>query len=766
MNELDEIVGEFLVESHENLDQLDRDLVALEQEPESREMLASIFRTVHTIKGTSGFLAFGHLESVTHAGENLLALVRDGKLPLNPERTSVLLELVDAIRSLLTTIEATGNEGDPDHTELVAKINELMTDRVPKKTKKAPSKRSQTKAGEVVLSTDMPVAEPRQELEVAPTFGELLIESDSLPATRSSDALEAQAEHSLEAQSDPRRSIADSTLRVDVDLLDSLMRLVGELVLTRNQVVSYADTHGEPNLLRTSQRLNLIASELQEGVMKTRMQPIDNVWSKLPRVVRDLGLACGRQARLVMEGRDTELDKTILEAIKDPLTHLVRNSIDHGIETPEVRLACGKPAEGTLTLRAFHEGGQVTIEVADDGAGIDPEKIASKAVDRGLISKADLARMSTREMLDLIFVPGFSTREQVSNVSGRGVGMDVVKTNIENIGGTVDILSTVGKGTTFKIKIPLTLAIIPTVAIECGGERYALPQVSLEELVSLDGGDGQQRIEEISGAPVYRLRDKLLPLVYCRQVLGLEPVESDAPQYIAVLRADGQKFGLVVDQVLNTEEIVVKPLSVQLKRISIYAGATILGDGRVALILDALALAQTAGVLSADRGKSNEIDEASLLVDEKESLLIVRLGENGRTAIPLSSVTRLEDLPSDSVEIAGGREVVQYRGQIMPLMWLSSFVGAGRCERGDRIQVVVHSNGERSVGLIVEEILDITDADLSVLEEVEAPGVIGSVIVGDRITDLLDMGAAVLAVDPSFYREIAGADHDLLAIGA
>jgi len=757
MEEIDEIVGEFLVESHENLDQLDRDLVALEQEPGSRELLSSIFRTVHTIKGTSGFLAFTHLEAVTHAGENLLSRIRDGKLALNPARTSVLLELVDAIRSLLTTIEASGGEGTPDHTALVAKINVLNADEADVLLDVSDS----AEPAQVVEPEVKTAAKVKKAPKVA--SDEVAVLSAAVAETET--ALPARSEEGAEVQTEQRRSIADSTLRVDVDLLDSLMRLVGELVLTRNQVVSYAGIHGDANLTRTSQRLNLIASELQEGVMKTRMQPIDNVWSKLPRVVRDLGLACGRQARLVMEGRDTELDKTILEAIKDPLTHLVRNSIDHGIEDPAERVASGKPAEGTLTLRAFHEGGQVTIEVADDGAGIDPEAIASKALERGLITKSDLARMSPREVLDLIFIAGFSTREQVSNVSGRGVGMDVVKTNIENIGGTVDIASVLGRGTTFKIKIPLTLAIIPTVAIECGGSRYALPQVSLDELVSVNGGEGQQRIEEISGAPVYRLRDKLLPLVYCRKVLGLEPSEDDGPQYIAVLRADGQKYGLVVDQVLNTEEIVVKPLSVQLKKISVYAGATILGDGRVALILDALALAQTAGVLGSDRGKIMELEETVSETIPLETLLIVRLGENGRTAIPLSAVTRLEDLPANSVENSGGRQVVQYRGQIMPLVWLSAFTGAGYVEPGERIQVVVHSNGERSVGLVVDEILDITDADISSLDEVHAPGVIGSAIVDGRITDLLDVSSAVVAADPAFYREALAIEQAQLAVG-
>ena len=671
MDEMDEIVGEFLVESHENLDQLDRDLVALEQDPGSRALLGSVFRTIHTIKGTSGFLGYGALESVTHVGENLLSKLRDGELALTPEITGVLLELVDAVRSILESIESHGGEGAPDHADLIARLTAALTGDLPVAPPAAAG--SGTAPAEVAASApvlpaapgpgpaapadpvpagapgaagaagraDEPaaaddaapgVADPEAGAEPVARIGEVLVEAGLVDPDDLSLALIEQqigeddrkvgqilVEHgkvskeevadALDTQAGARRSMADSTIRVDVDLLDSLMRLVGELVLTRNQVVQHAGGLGDQALTRASQRLNLIASELQEGVMKTRMQPIDHVWSKLTRVVRDLGVGCGKQVRLEMQGRDTELDKTILEAVKDPLTHLVRNSVDHGIESPEARVAAGKSPEGTLLLRAYHEGGQVNIEITDDGGGINPKKIAAKALERGLVTADELARMSEREMTSMIFLPGFSTAAVVTNVSGRGVGMDVVKTNIEKIGGTVDVQSAVGAGTTFRIKIPLTLAIIPALTVRCDGDRYAIPQVSLVELVRLEGEDGSKGIEQISGAPVLRLRGSLLPLVHLDTELGVGQGAADGrpaegATFIVVLQAEDRQFGLVVDEVLDTEEIVVKPLGQQLKGISVYAGATILGDGRVALILDALALAQQAHVVNAARDRA------------------------------------------------------------------------------------------------------------------------------------------------------------------
>jgi two-component system chemotaxis sensor kinase CheA len=556
------------------------------------------------------------------------------------------------------------------------------------------------------------------------------------------------------------RGVADSTIRVDVDLLDSLMLLVGELVLTRNQIVQYVGRSNDTDLVRASQRLNLIASELQEGVMKTRMQPIDHIWSKLPRVVRDLGLQLRKSVRLEMEGRETELDKTLLEAVKDPLTHLVRNSVDHGVEAPEARRKAGKPAEGVLFLRAKHESGQVVVEVADDGAGIDPAKVGAKAVERGLITTEQLHRMSPTDVLQLIFAPGFSTAEKVTNVSGRGVGMDVVKTNIEAIGGTIEIESNPGEGTCTRLRIPLTLAIVPALTVECAGDRYAIPQISLQELVALDAEKAATAVEEVGGAPVYRLRGELLPLVRLTDVLGLPSDRHDGHVVIAVLRSEGRRFGLVVDRVINTEEIVVKAVGGQLKAIGLYSGATVLGDGAVALILDVQALARRAlRTETAERQQSREAAAARAAVAERERerMLLAAIGGGRRVAIPLDTVTRLEQVRSDAVEKVGNREVVQYRGAILPIVRLDRHLGAYGDSGREVLEVIVYSDHGRSVAIVVEEILDIVDGEAAVRSDIDDTGLLGSAVLGDRVTELLDVRAAILAADPAFYT--APQDH-------
>ncbi|SEP29141.1 chemotaxis protein CheA [Trujillonella endophytica] len=771
MDGLDDIVEEFLVESHENLDQLDTDLVALEQEPNSRERLSSIFRTIHTIKGTSGFLAFNRLEEVAHVGENMLSRLRDGALDLTPTRTSVLLRMVDTVRSLLASIEATGGEGTVDVSAVVAEISAAMEDRPAEAAAPAPAApvaevaaAAGTEAAEAPAAAKPARKTARKPAVEAPVAAApAVVEVAEVPAPRPAPAAEtehAPAAPSADDNSPARRAVADSTIRVDVDLLDELMLLVGELVLTRNQIVQYVGRSNDTDLVRASQRLNLIASELQEGVMKTRMQPIDHIWSKLPRVVRDLGIQCGKNVRLEMEGKDTELDKTLLEAVKDPLTHLVRNSVDHGIETPDARRGAGKPAEGVLTLRAKHESGQVVVEVADDGAGIDPAKIGAKAVERGVVTEAQLARMTPTDVLQMIFLPGFSTAAAVTNVSGRGVGMDVVKTNIEAIGGTIEVESVAGKGTVCRLRIPLTLAIVPALTVECAGDRYAIPQISLQELVSLDAEKAANAVEEVGGAPVYRLRGELLPLVRLTDVLGLTSDRHDGHVVIAVLRSEGRRFGLVVDRVINTEEIVVKAVGGQLKAIGLYSGATVLGDGTVALILDVQALARRA--LRAESAERQEARVAAAVAakdteGQRERMLLASIGGGRRVAIPLDTVTRLEQVRTENVERVGNREVVQYRGAILPIVRLDRHLGAyGESDR-EVLEVIVYSDHGRSVAIVVEEILDIVDGEAAIRSDIEDMGLLGSAVLGEKVTELLDVRAAILAADPAFYT--AGPAH-------
>jgi two-component system chemotaxis sensor kinase CheA len=793
MGDMDDIVKDFLVESNENLDQLDRDLVTLEKDPTAREVLASIFRTIHTIKGTTGFLGFSRLESVAHVGENLLSNLRDGRLLLNAEITSALLAMVDAVRRMLVNIETTGQEGDGDYTSLIETLTGLQGGE-----KKAPPPVAVPPAA---MPAEPPV-EPSAPEELSadpgkgdtvPPLGEILVQAGGANAEEVDEALKLQHEgddrrlgeilvekgaakpaaiqEALQVQAEARGpALSDSNIRVDVCLLDKLMNLVGELVLARNQILQFSSTQQDTSFLNTSQRLNLITTELQEGVMKTRMQPIGNVWSKFPRVVRDLATSCGKQVNIEMEGKETELDKTIIESIKDPLTHLVRNAVDHGVEMPEKRLASGKSPEGHLLLRAFHEGGQVNIEISDDGAGIDLERVKQKALEKGLIAPDQAARLSDRELLNLLFLPGFSTAEKVTNVSGRGVGMDVVKTNIEKIGGTVDIQNRVGHGTTVKIKIPLTLAIIPALVVTSGGDRYAIPQVSLLELVRLEGEQARKGIEMIHGAPVYRLRGNLLPLVNLNHELRVEETANGSGQggavNIVVLQADDRHFGMIVDDINDTEEIVVKPLGKQLKGVSTFAGATIMGDGQVALILDVLGLAQQANVVSEvrDRGVGEKTAEAGSRRDDGESLLLLRGPDDGRMAMPLSLVARLEEFATTAVEKAAGRHVVQYRGKILPLIHLSAALterreqprNSGASELGaedEKIQVVVYTDQGRSVGLVVDRILDIAHEAVKIQKHSGRHGTLGSMVVQGRVTELLDLKGIITTADPDFFTE-------------
>jgi two-component system chemotaxis sensor kinase CheA len=767
VEDLGEIVGEFLMESHENLDQIDRDLVDLEQEPGSRDLISRIFRAIHTIKGTSGFLAFSRLETLAHAGESLLSRLRDGVQPVTPETITTLLATIDGVRSLLAAIEEHGNEGDVDVDRLITTVHAQMNADDPAPA--APVAEEKEEAP--VPIEERPAPEPVEGQRVP--LGQILVDSGAAHPSDVGSALQQQLEgderklgtilleegkaapaavsEALQAQGTPKRSVADQAIRVDVDLLDGLMNLVGELVLARNQLVRGVMETGDSALVRSAQRLGMITSELQEGIMKTRMQPIEHIWSKLPRVVRDLSNSLGKRVQLVMQGKETELDRSLLEAVKDPLTHLVRNAVDHGIQEPDVRIAAGKPAEGTLTLRAYHEGGHVAVEVADDGAGMDVNRIAQKAVEKGLLRADQVATMDKRDIMAMVFQPGFSTAAKVTNVSGRGVGMDVVKTNIERIGGAVSVDSTLGEGTVWRLTIPLTLAIIQALTVDCGDQRYVVPQVAVLELVFIDGQS--TKIEYASGAPVYRLRGKLLPLVRLDRALGLE-VGGDQGVYIMVLQADGRRFGLVVDRVLNTEEVVVKALNSRFKDIGLYAGATILGDGKVGLILDASSLARRSH-LAADSERENVIgtSRASTVASNGERLLVTAVGER-RVAIPLDAVTRLEEFPRDRIEHAGSREVVQYRGQILPLLRLSHLLGAYSDEpEGDTVSVVVYSEGGRSVALVVDRIVDIAENSTTARRDAEEDGLVGTAVIQQRVTELLDVRRAILAADPNFYSD-------------
>jgi two-component system chemotaxis sensor kinase CheA len=717
MSELQEAAKEFLIESHENLDQLDTDLVGLEKAPAPKEALGRIFRALHTIKGSCSFLGFPHLEALAHAGEDLLGKLRDGKLLLSPDITDGLLRMVDAIRQLLAHIENAGNDGDEDDADLIALLKRLAN----------PPPRDRTfLAGRESIA---PAAEPAS--------------ADFVFAEEAAAPVEDAGAGFTDAS-----AVYDASIRINVELLDKLMTLAGEIVLARNQILQYSQQHGDPSFQNTCRQLNLITTELQEHVMKTRLQPIGNVWHRFPRLVRDAAQACGKKVRLETVGSETELDKTLIEAIRDPLTHLVRNSIDHGIESPQRRLAAGKAEEGRVRLRAYHEGGQVNVEISDDGGGIDLGRVKQRAIEQRLVTAEQATRMSAQTLLGVIFLPGFSTASTVTTLSGRGVGMDVVKTNIEKIGGSVDIHSTAGQGTTVRLRIPLTLAIIKVLVVSSAGDRYAIPQVSIVELVRVEGEKARKGIQRIHGVLVYRYRDRLLPLVNLNQVLQVEAnkVGDEEAVNIVVLQAADRQFGLVVDRINDTQEIVVKPLWKHLKSLACFAGATVMGDGSVALILDVFGLAQRSGAVTDLQGwAAAETQPSGERPVERPIVLLVERRDRGRMAIPLSKVARLEEFPHSRIERVAGRRVVQYCGQILPLLDVDDALGSAAelPNNKEAVQVVVYARPERPVGLIVERILDIVEQDSDVKGPSSRPGVECTAVIHGHVTEMLNVESLI-----------------------
>lgn len=743
---MDELTREFLIESQEGLDRMEQCLTELEARPHDAALLGEIFRSVHTIKGTTGFLGFKRLEKLAHSGENLLGLLRDGKLAAGQQLITGLLHLLDGLRSILKSIETEAGEGDGDDSALIEQLEELQ---IPAHSASKHSKRVQetVHAGISSAAAPAPSAEPQivEQLLVPTRAPELptTIPNSDAPARTT----EAEPDTPRQRASAPTAgSTAESTLRVDVVLLNRMMNLVGELVLTRNQVLQA--TASDPNMTMLSRRLDMVTADLRENVMKARMQPVSNIFSKMPRIVRDLSQSLGRRVRLQVEGQDTELDKSLLEAIKDPLTHAVRNSLDHGIEPPEVRLAAGKDPEGTLKLRASHEGSHVIIEVSDDGAGIAVDKVCKKAIERGLITSERAAQLSERELLGLIFLPGFSTAAAVTNVSGRGVGMDVVRTNVEKIGGKVEIDSRAGAGTTLRLRIPLTLAIIPALIVRSLGESFALPQGALSELVHIPPEQAGKAIEWMEGVPLYRLRGKLLPLVFLGRLLMPEAEEKSATEqdnFIAVLDADGRRFGLVVDGLADPEEIVVKPLSNVLKDIGLYSGATVLGNADLALILDPGSIAARAGVTMAadcEIASAAAAQEESDAAKGMEYLLVEASGR--RAAVPLADVLRIEQIPLSRIEYIGYRPVLNFEGQLMPVedsggILATASADAGVQDRDEgKIVVVVCREENRHIGVVVSHVLDVAaGADLFEAGTRQPAG--GVTLLCDRVTGVVDL---------------------------
>jgi two-component system chemotaxis sensor kinase CheA len=727
---MEDLLKEFLTETNENLDLVDVELVRFENEPANAEILANIFRLVHTIKGTCGFLGLPRLEALAHAAENLMGRFRSG-MPVTTEAVSVILATIDRIKEILVTLDRTRNEPSGGDEDLIASL-----ERMSRADAEAPA--------------------------LARAFGTLVEQSlerplrpDEVPlddlerAFREAPGPEPQPAAAPERRTGADRRAADErddagaktqTIRVQVETLEHLMTLVSELVLTRNQLLDLVRRHENSEFKAPLQRLSSVTADLQDEVMKTRMQPIGNAWAKLPRLVRDLAADLGKQIHLERAGTDTELDRQVLELIRDPLTHMVRNSCDHGIEPPAERLAAGKPEMGTIRISAFHEGGQIVIEIADDGRGLDFDRIRSRAVRLGLASAADAEKLGEAQLQKFIFAPGFSTAASVTSVSGRGVGMDVVKNNIDQIGGTIDLASKPGQGTTFTIRIPLTLAIVSALIVAAGGERFAIPQMAVAELVRLSERS-EHRIERINAAPVIRLRNRLLPLLHLRTEIKLDAAAEQDNGFIVVMQVGHVSFGLVVDKVFHTEEIVVKPMSSLLRGITLFSGNTILGDGSVILIIDPNGLAAATG----SRLQTGDAIEAAPEVPSTEAaaatralpLLVFHAGAPDPKAVPLALVTRLEEVDAAAIEFSNGMHVVQYRGALMPLVPVNATT---KIRSEGRQPLVVFSEAGRSMGLVVDEIVDIVEDRLDIQVASRMPGVLGSAVIRGRATEILDVG--------------------------
>lgn len=782
---MDDLLSEFLTETAESLDVVDVELVKFEQEPTNSGILDNIFRLVHTIKGTCGFLGLPRLEALAHSAETLMGKYRDGATPTS-EGVSLILETIDRLKEILEQLEQEGAEPDGADQDLIEQLDAMsaiamnaMNGEGGETPAEAPAPVShelerELKPGEVSLD------ELEAAFQNAPGPDDMGAESASLdeapavnveaeapvqaetpppaetpaPAAKAPAAPAAKPAAAQKEDAKPKEGAAvkAQTIRVNVETLEQLMTMVSELVLTRNQLLEMVRRLDDSEFKVPLQRLSNVTAELQEGVMKTRMQPIGNAWQKLPRIIRDLSKELDKKINLEMIGAETELDRQVLEQIKDPLTHMVRNSADHGLETTEGRLAAGKSEVGNVTLSAYHEGGHIIIKIADDGQGLPTDKIKSKVIANGIATEAELEEMSENQIHKLIFHAGLSTAEKVTNVSGRGVGMDVVRTNIELIGGTVDLTSVAGEGTTFIIKIPLTLAIVSALIVEASGQRFAIPQLAVLELVK-SNANAEHRIEMINDSPVLRLRNKLLPVISMSKLLGhssgIKTEEGEGEEnngvdqnvFVVVVQVGGQTFGIVVDAVFHTEEIVVKPMSSMLREITMFSGNTILGDGSVILIVDPNGIAQAVARDHGGAQESNHVDaaDAADLIgnEEKTALLVFKSGSEDLKAVPLSLVTRLEEVDVANIEKSNNRDLVQYRGKLMPLIYIEDHL----THKDEGLQpILVFADESHSMGLVVDEIVDIVEDRLTIEISSEKDGIVGSAVIKGKATEVIDVG--------------------------
>jgi two-component system chemotaxis sensor kinase CheA len=719
---MDDLLREFVTETHESLDVVDLELVRFEQEPNNAKILANVFRLVHTIKGTCGFLGLPRLERLAHAAEALMGRFREGAA-VTSEAVTLILETIDRIKQILDSLSREQREPDGNDEELVAALTGMAESLLGPPPAVEPQRSVGQLVHQVLDRPLMPGEDSLDDLERA--FRATPVET---PKPRQKPALDEPAESEA-------GKAGSQSIRVSVDTLERLMTMVSELVLTRNQLLEIVRRHEDSEFKTPLQRLSNVTAELQEGVMKTRMQPIGNAWQKLPRIVRDLSLELGKQIDLEMQGADTELDRQVLDLIKDPLTHMIRNSADHGLETPAERRAAGKPERGRIRLSAWHEGGFIIVQVSDDGRGLDTERIKVKAVAQGLASEVELTKLTEAQIHKFIFVPGFSTAKTITSISGRGVGMDVVSTNIDQIGGTIDVRSVPGVGLSFTVKIPLTLAIVSALIVQAGGSRFAIPQLAVVELVRARNG-GEHRIEQIKDTAVLRLRNKLMPLARLDGLFGMQSGKPVNDSFVVVMQVGSQRFGVVVDAVFHTEEIVVKPMSSRLRHIAMFCGNTILGDGAVIMIVDPNGVARALGATAAAQLREEASPEDLGQSELTTSLLLFRAGSPHPKAVPLSLVTRLEEVDARKIELSNGRHMIQYRGHLMPLVGIDETV---RVRSEGAQPLLVFSEGARSMALVVDQIVDIVEERLQIEVAGATAGIIGSAVVKGQATEIIDV---------------------------
>ncbi|MDC9701307.1 MAG: chemotaxis protein CheW [Alphaproteobacteria bacterium] len=753
---MDDLLREFLTETFEAFEAIDLELVNLEKNPDNSDIVNTVFRLVHTIKGTCGFLGLPRLEKLTHANETLLGKFRDG-MPVDAASTELVFNSIDRIKLLLNELEVNHVESEGSDEDLICKLNSV-------------SGESEHASASVAKITAYPVDIFEKQIAIElfreEDTGEIRPEAEgTIEDARSHagcDINHIKARYDIKAPPARLSEIGQKqervprihSVRVNVEALEELMEMVSELVLTRNQLLEFLRFREDLTFSGPLHRLSNITAKLREGVMKARMQPIGNAWQKLPRIIRDLSRELGKKINLIMKGEETELDRQVLELIQDPLIHMIRNSADHGLETEEERIALGKPEIGQVILEAYHEGGYIIISVADDGRGLNTEKISQQALKLRLVTQSALDEMSENKIYKFIFSPGFSTADSISNVSGRGVGMDVVCENIESVGGSISLKSAPGLGTDFILKLPLTLTIIPALIIEVMGQRFAIPQLSVIELVRLKKGALDQ-IERVHDIFMLRVREKFLPVSFLGDFLEthsrkevkkqkapdcfLHPLNEDSG-FVVIVQVGLHFFGLLVDSVFYTEEIVVKPLSSLFLDIQIFSGTTILGDGKVALILDPNGIAQSLGYVDdlkkGERGVHEAVVADAALEDKGVIPVLVFRVKASFKAIPLSLIMRLEKIDKREIEPLGAHHVFRYGGSFMPIIFIEGSVSPV----SSRLQpVIVFRNEDHFMGLAVDQIMDIFEERFEIHTVVDRPGVLGLTVLGGRVTEIVDI---------------------------